>query len=153
MKGGNREAIDLALLAVLNGLAPASPYDLATPGTRRPYDPQQTPPANQPTFYLCKIAEGVDQQKAIGLPKYVIHYRMVFYFRTDPTPPTAPATAANAILDAVDTVMTTMPPGERQMLGKLGVNNVWVEGTTWIVGGILDQQMAVEVPIKVETGL
>lgn len=160
MNGGNREAIDVALLALLNNTAvweatgkTWTPYAIATPGTRHPYNVQQTPPANMPTFYLCKIAESVDQKSAIGLPKYVLNYRMVFYLKTDPTAPTAPATAANGILDAVDALLQTIPPGQRNQLGSLGVNNVWVEGTSWIVGGISDQQMAIEVPIKIETGL
>lgn len=160
MKTGNREAIDVALLRTLNNVSVWNaqgknwtPYAIATPGTRHPYNVQQTPPGNQPTFYLCKVAEGVEQRQAIGLPHYVLHYRMVFFFKIDPTAPTAPATAANALLDAVDALLTSTPPGERVTLGSLGVNNVWVEGTTWIVGGISDQQMAVEVPIKVETGM
>lgn len=148
---GTREAIDVALLARLNTISVAAPYALATPGTRHVYNVQQTPPANQPTFYQCKIAENPDQQQAIGLTKFVSHYRIIFFLKIDPTNETAPATAANAILDAMDVAIKTVPPNERQTLGGL-VINAWIEGNVWILGGITDQQMEIEIPIKAVVG-
>ena len=48
--------------------------------------------------------------------------------------------------------MNSSPIGERQTLGGI-VNNAWIEGEVIMDTGILDQQLALMVPVSVECGI
>jgi hypothetical protein len=108
------------------------------------------PAANQPAAFLVKWKESLTQVN-LGLTVYVLDYLLVIYLQVDPSTGTVGETTCNAILDALDLALQSKPPYEKQSLGGL-VINAWIEGEVMIDTGILDQQAAIFVPIKVRTG-
>ena len=104
----------------------------------------------QPAAELIKVSEGW-AQNALGLPKYVLHYWLLVYAKSQGLENTPDETFINQCLDAFDAAMAPKPPYQKQTLGNL-VNNAWIEGDVMVDQGILDQQMAIVIPVKVETG-
>lgn len=143
----DREAIDFALLALLNTVN----YPFAAPGTRHTMVWPEVPSGNIPTFYLVFFAEEPAENQAYGAIRYVRHYRIIVTLIVDPTAP-AQASIPNAILKAFDDGMQTIPQGERQTLGGL-VTNAWIEGTSLVLGGTIAQQLQIEIPVKVLCGM
>lgn len=143
----DREAIDIALLALLNTVN----YPFAAPGTRHTMVWPNVPSGNIPTFYLVFFAEEVAENQAYGAIRYVRNYRIIVTLIIDPTA-AAQATIPNAILAAFDKVMQTVPQGERQTLSGI-VEHAWIEGTSLVLGGTLAQQLQMEIPVKVLTAM
>jgi hypothetical protein len=108
--------------------------------------------ADMPALYLIHPGEQVVQNQAYGLPKYALHFEVLIYARADAAPSGVPDSLINAMLDAIDTQMQSTPPGEKQTLGGV-VYHAWIEGEILIDSGILDQQIAILIPIKVLTGI
>jgi hypothetical protein len=108
--------------------------------------------ADQPSMFVIHTGEQVLQNQIFGLPKYLLHFEIVIYARADANPSVAPDTLINGLLDAIDAQMQSQTPGERQTLGGV-VYHAWIEGEILIDTGIVDQQIAVMVPVKVRIAL
>jgi hypothetical protein len=109
--------------------------------------------ADQPAMFLIHSGEEAVQSQAYGLTKWMLHFEILIYARVDSNPNGIPPdTTINAILDAIDAQMQSTPPGERQTLGNV-VYHSWIEGQILIDTGILDQQIAILVPVRVLTGI
>lgn len=107
---------------------------------------------DQPAMFIVHSGEQIVQSQAYGLSKYMLHFELVIYARADASPAAVPDTLINAMLDAIDAQMQSAPKGERQTLGGV-VYHAWIEGDVFIDSGILDQQIAMLVPVKVLTGI
>jgi hypothetical protein len=147
----SREAVAAALFTQLAGtkIGGVSPFN--TTG-RRARIWSDLSPGDQPAMFLIHTGEQAVQNQAPGLTKWMLHFEVLIYARVDPSPSSTPDTFINAILDALDAQMQTTPPGERQTLGGV-IYNAWIEGQIFIDTGILDQQIAILVPIRVMTGI
>jgi hypothetical protein len=161
----NREPISLALFNLLSGLS----YNDGTVHTfvtasRRPKVYGDADIGEQPAFFLAAPHES-DQQPDMALTEYRLHYVALVYFQapSDLNAAPCPDTTFNAILLAMEAALGT-PGGERiqnmQLIGGTPANppvtnvvNCWIEGTIDKVGGILDQQCALIVPITVLAGI
>ena len=108
--------------------------------------------SDQPAMFLIHTGEQVLQNQVFGLPKYLLHFEILIYARADANPSVTPDTLINGLLDAIDAQLQSKPPAERQTLGNL-VYHAWIEGEILIDTGIIDQQIAVLVPVKVRTTL
>ncbi len=107
--------------------------------------------AQQPAMFLIHTAENINQAQALGLPKFTLHYMCLIYAVVDQsTEAPAPDTQINSLLDAVDSALHPIP-GERQSLGGI-VLDAYINGDVMIDTGILDQQIAIVIPIRVLTG-
>ena len=110
--------------------------------------------AAQPAMFLFQVGETATQQRtAIGLYKWEMDFWCLIYLRADPAQVdagTTVETAMNAILDALEKALQPIT-GEKQTLGWI-VNNVWIEGQIIVDTGITDQQCALIIPLKVQTG-
>jgi hypothetical protein len=147
-----REAVATALFNLLAATQISSQPAFKTT-SRRAKVWSNTNNADQPAMYLIHTGEQVLQNQIFGVPKYLLHFEVVIYARADANPAIAPDTQINSLLDAIDAQMqTTTPPGERQTLGGL-VYHAWIEGEILIDTGILDQQVAIMVPVKVRIAL
>jgi hypothetical protein len=111
-----------------------------------------TNPSDQPAMFLIHTGEQAVQNQSYGLTKYLLHFEIVIYARADANPTQIPDTLINALLDAIDAQMQSKPPGERQTLGNV-VYHAWIEGEILIDTGIIDQQIAIMVPVRVMTGI
>src|ERR1700730_7183502 len=150
MRAG-REAVAAALFAQLqnaNGTGP-NQFQFAT-FSRAPTNPGNLAGAQQPAAFLFKVREIPAQDQVYGLTKYVLEYVLLVYVRVDPTPGTIGETTVNAILDAFDAALKP-GQGNGQTLGNL-VTNAWIEGDAYIDTNVLNNQVAIEIPIKVITG-
>lgn len=107
-------------------------------------------PADQPAMFLAHTGEQVLQNEVFGVAKYLLHFEIVIYARGDANPAVTPDTLVNSLLGALDTQMQSVPPGQRQTLGGL-VYHAWIEGDVLIDGGVLDNQVAIMVPVRVRT--
>jgi hypothetical protein len=145
-----RETIAAALLTLLQGTKIGGQPAFLTTGRRARVWGDVTP-GDQPAAFLNHGGETAMQDKAYGATKWLLHFEIVIYLRADATPDAVPDTAINAILDAVDAQILGTP-GQRQTLGKV-VYQTWIEGEILIDTGILDQQVAILIPIKVLTGI
>jgi hypothetical protein len=149
-----RETVAAALLTLLQGATIAGITGLTQFVTiSRATTPwSNITPGDQPAIYVIHSGEQLMQNQAYGLTKYCLHYELVIYARADASPAAVPDTLINALLDSIDAVMQSTPPGERQTLGGV-VYHAWIEGEILIDSGILDEQIAILVPIKVLTGI
>ena len=112
-------------------------------------------PADQPYIGLIERGGMVVQNTAIGLTKHTLHFIILVYIRGDESQNASailPATLLNAVWKATETVLNSSPIGERQTLGGI-VNNAWIEGEVIMDTGILDNQLALTIPVAVECGL
>lgn len=112
-------------------------------------------PADQPYIGLIERGGMVVQNQAIGLTKHTLHFLILVYIRGDASQdPTAilPATLLNAVWKGIEQIMNSSPMGERQTLGGI-VNNAWIEGEVVMDTGILDQQLALMVPVSIDCGI
>jgi hypothetical protein len=112
-------------------------------------------PTDQPYLGLIERGGMVVQNSATGLTKHTLHYTVLVYIRGDASQSTnavLPATQLNAIWLQIEQIMNYGPMGERQTLGGL-VENAWIEGEVLMDAGILDQQLALMIPISVDCGL
>jgi hypothetical protein len=109
-------------------------------------------PENQPALFLIPGGGVITQDQAFGITKYLLAYDVLVYTRSDEGSKTPPQTLFNECWAAIDTALRASPPGFPQTLGGL-VTNAWIEGQVLIDTGILDEQCAVKIPIKVITGL
>lgn len=114
--------------------------------------PQNVPTAMQPYLGLIQFGASQVENQAQGLEKWLLHFRVVIYIRADAGPTRIGATLANAALLAIVKAMRAANIGERQTLGGL-VDNAWINGDVLIDTGILDQQIAVLIPITVDVGI
>lgn len=143
----DRNAIDNALLALLNSAA----YTFKKPGTKHAALWPAVADADQPSFRQVFFAEEKVDDQAYGIARYTRHYTVYTYLQVDPSDETSTAVLANGVLVAFDNIMQTSPQGEKQTLGGLVVN-AWIEGMTYISGGVEAQQLILEIPIKVLAG-
>ena len=109
------------------------------------------PPANQPYLALIESGAGIVQSQTWALEKWTLRFTVLIYIRADATASAIPATSINAALQAIVEVMRNVPPDMPQTLGGLAVS-AWIEGEVMIDTGILDEQCALIIPIKVLTG-
>jgi hypothetical protein len=159
----NREPIAVALFNLLKGITynDGTSHTFAT-ASRRAKIEANSDIGEQPAFYLIANEEQ-NTQEDMGLTLYrYLKYVALFYFKAsdDWNSPPLPDTTINAILQAVETALPVN--GSLQDLrGAPGANytwpnnviNVWIEGTIVKVGGIVDSQCAVLVPIVVLCGI
>ena len=146
----NPEAISVALFTLLQTI----------PTTFQTMDRQgqiwtNVAPTDQPYLGLIERGGMVVQDSATGLTKHTLHYTVLVYIRGDASQDSSailPATQLNAIWLQIEDVMYSGPLGERQTLGGL-VNNAWVEGEVLMDTGILDQQLALMIPVSVDVGI
>lgn len=146
-----RETVAAALFSLLQTTQIGGNPAFLTTGRRGRIWSNVTPD-DQPAMFLIHSGESAVQSQAPGLTKWLLHFEMLVYLRVDPSPTATPDTTINAILDAIDAQLQSMPPGERQTLGGV-IYNAWIEGQILIDTGILDQQVAILVPIKCLTGI
>jgi|SRR5215472_15024088 len=109
-------------------------------------------PADQPYMGLIETSITGVQNTALGEEKWRITFAVLIYIRADADPATIPVTNVNAAIKAIAEVINNVPLGEKQTLGGL-VNNCWIDGTMRIDTGIIDQQMAVWIPVTCEVGV
>jgi hypothetical protein len=109
----------------------------------------------QPYLGLVRPRTSATQQKAFGLTIWELQYVGVVYMRKDATQ-LAPGVYWQDFLDDIeDTIDKAFQPatvGTPNTLNGL-VTNCWIEGDIEIDPGILDQQIAMFIPIKVLTGI
>ena len=147
-----RESIAAALFALLQGakVGGSSPFTTMTRSARVWSD---TGPDQMPALLLIHTGEQATQQGPFGLTRWKMNFDCLIYLRRDAGPDATFDTQLNNILDAIDSVMQSTPDqGQRQTLGGL-VTHAWIEGEILIDPGILDQQAAILIPIKVLTGI
>jgi hypothetical protein len=112
--------------------------------------------ANQPAFFLRRILEDVQQQKAYGLNKYTLRYECWIYLRTDnnneASNPYTDSVGIDTLVDAVDAVLAANPVTSRNNLGGL-VDNCYISGQILIADGTDNGQGVVRIPITVITGI
>ena len=145
----NPEAIAAALFTLLETI----PYAFKT-SDRDGQIWTNVAPTDQPYIGLIERGGTVVQNTAIGLTKHTMHFVILVYIRGDASQDatsTPPATLLNAVWLAIEQVLASSPLGEKQTLSGL-VNNVWIEGEVVMDTGILDQQLALMVPVSVELG-
>lgn len=151
----SRETVSAALLTLLGAtqftIPGGSPQTFQTVG-RNAAIWSNVPAGDQPALQLIHSGEQVVQNTAYGLAKYALHFEVLIYARADASPNAVADTMINAMLDAIDAQMQSTPPGERQTLGGI-VYHAWIEGEILIDTGILDQQVAILIPIKVLSGI
>jgi hypothetical protein len=146
----DREVISVALFDLLANNAGIQELFVTTSRAAKMFT--EVDASLQPALYLMKVGEQTVQNEAYGLTKYILEYRILAYARADATPETIYETLLNQMLDAVDAAMQSTPPGENQTLGGV-VTNAWIEGATDVDTGVLQQQCALVIPIKVITGI
>lgn len=107
--------------------------------------------AEQPAMFLIHTHEAVNQNQAMGLPKWTMYFTCLIYAKVDPSTGGPPSdTQINTYIDAIDNALHPSP-GEKQTLGGL-VLDAFITGDLMIDPGILDQQIAIVIPIRVLTG-
>ncbi len=146
-----RETVAAALLTLLQGTQIGGNPAFLTTGRRARVWSDVTP-GDQPALFVIHPGERALQDQALGLTKWMLHFDILIYLRADASPTAVPDTAINAILDAIDAQMQSKPPAERQTLGGV-VYHAWIEGDIFIDSGILDQQVAIMIPVHVLTGI
>lgn len=109
-------------------------------------------PSDQPYLALIETGARAVQDSTIGLTNWTLHYLCLVYIRADANPSSVivPATQLNNALQALANAIDGT--GEKQSLG-VGVNNCWIDGNVYMDTGIVDQQMALGIPISVEVGI
>jgi hypothetical protein len=149
-----REAISVALFNLLKGItfgSPPTPFQLAARAGRM-WD--AIPSGSQPAMFLFQVGETATQRTNIALYKWEMEFWCLIYLQADAaardTTDVTEETQMNAIMDALEKALQPIP-GEKQTLGGL-VNNVWIEGQVIFDTGIIDQQCAIIIPLKVQTG-
>lgn len=149
----NPEAIAIALFTLLG----QANYPFASMD-RRGQLPENVPSANQPYLGLVELgmAQAINRaalnDQAQGLEKWLLHFRVLVYLRTDATPQTIPASALNAALLAIVQVLRASPLGTRQTLGGI-VDDCFIFGDVMMDTAILDQQAAMMIPVAVDCGM
>lgn len=148
----DREAVSVALFNLINGAVTAAMPGYFQTVDRTPRDVGDIPPANQPSLSVFKISEVAAQNQAYGATRYRLHYSVLCYARASSERTAIWETICNTILTAIDNAMVGPLKGQPNTLGGL-VGNAWIEGQTLIDNGIIDQQMALLIPVIVETGI
>lgn len=144
-----REAISTALFNLLvNTKIAGLPAFKST--SRKAKIWSNTNVGDQPAMFLIHSGEEAVQNKAYGITKWHLHFDILIYARVDASPAATPDTTINTLLDAIDTQIRGTQ-GERQTLGGV-VHHAWIEGQILIDTGILDQQIAILVPVKILMG-
>jgi hypothetical protein len=112
-------------------------------------------PGDQPYLGVIELGGRVVQDSAIGLTKHTMRFAILVYIRADASRDQSailPVTNLNAAWQAIEAALNSSPVGERQTLGGI-VNNAWVNGEVILDTGILDEQLALMIPVSVEFGL
>lgn len=137
-----RETIRKALYSLLVG---AYPWVMTEPMVRHF---TTIPSGQQPYMSLAKITEH-RTPRGYGLGTWVMNYECWIFLQAEPVrSPDAPGeTLANKILNGIENTMTPVE-GVGQTLGGI-VTDCRIEGLIQIVGGILNQQMSIIIPITV----
>lgn len=158
----NREPISIAIYNLLSGITfnDGTPQQFATK-SRRAKIYGNTDIGAQPAFFLIAPDEN-DAQPDMGLTEYHLHYVCLIYFTApeDLTAAPLPDTTFNAILTAIEAVLP-VNSSLQDLRGTPAANftwprnviNVWIDGKVEKVGGILDTQCALIVPITVLAGI
>lgn len=107
---------------------------------------------NQPALFLIPFGGQTTQDQAFGIMKYLLEYSVLVYTRAEEGSKKIPQTLLNQCWAAVDTALRGKPPGQKQTLDGL-VENAWIEGQITMQPGILDQQCALEIPIRAITAI
>jgi hypothetical protein len=152
----NPEAIEVALFNLLQAAVKGLPFKTVARHGRiwGNIDPQI-----QPALFLIPLGGPTDQPGPYGLPRYTLHYLVLIYARADganvptnqPNTP-APQTILNNAWAAVQKALLGSQIGQPQTLGGL-VTNCWIEGEVTMQAGILDAQMALEIPVRALTAI
>lgn len=136
-----RQTISLALFNLLKGAYPWKKTD------RRGHLWSNVETTEQPAMFLICPGNSLTQEMR-GMTRYKVSYTCLIYAHVDPSPKGAPpADLIDQILDAVDAAMQPIA-GEANTLNGL-VQNAWIEGEIFIDSGILDNQIAIVIPIRV----
>lgn len=112
--------------------------------------------SQMPALLLYRPAETVKQlPERMALTKYQMHFFAWIVFIVDATMTTDQA-YDDYICDLQDKIdaalLATQFPGQPQTLGGL-VLNAWIDGMIHIDGGPIDNNIIIEIPITVETGI
>ena len=111
---------------------------------------------NQPAFFLRRIMEEVQQTKAYGLNKYVLHYECWIYVRTDnnntdSNPYSVPnGPGLDQLIDAVDAALAANSSSGNNLNGL--VDNCRIAGQIMLADGTDNGQAVIRIPIQVFTG-
>jgi hypothetical protein len=152
----------LALLTAATASAGSSPFAWAQPPSRAAKIWGNVDPASQPCMFVIGVGGTIGQTAGYGTSKGCHHFNILVYMRADAdTLGTIPETQLNAAWVSIINAMMTDPatgntfllPGKPQNLGLAYVANAWIEGDWFMDTGILDQQMALVIPIKVTVGI
>lgn len=150
----DREAIANALFALLDGVKWGDTNQFGWNKSSRHGQIWGATNANdQPGMFLVpdSPSETYVPAKLFGPSKIFLHYRVIVYTRADGTDfDTTPETEQNQILTAIAEALNG-PIGGIQNLGLSYVAHTWIEGEIFKDTGILDQQCALSIPIRVLT--
>lgn len=149
-----------ALLALLTS-ATASVITWAQPPSRAAKIWSNVEPPDQPCMYLINAGGNQSQTAGYGASKGIHHFHVLVYMRADGAMTgTIPEDQLLAVWAAINNAMNTNAttgnmnlPGKAQNLGLAFVNHAWIEGDWFMDTGILDQQCALVIPIKVAVGI
>jgi len=156
-----RKQISDALFALVSGVTwtppgASAPIGFETKG-RKVIIWSNVPPAAQPACFLEKVDENVVQDQAFGASKYLLNYRLWLYLRADASQDESVTTedVYDPMLDAIDTAIqrSARPPFQVPQTLANKVAHTWINGTTLIDPGVLDQQIVCVVPVTVLAGL
>ena len=139
----DREDIMIALLALGAGLQWGSPPSGFVYSSRRAKTPDQLD-GMQPALMQTKFRETTDQSYGVAAKRVFKVEWLIYFYNGDDDSITEIET--DAILDAIDALFE--PVMGPVTLGGL-VSRVFVEGDTEIIGGNLDGQVLILVPLTV----
>jgi hypothetical protein len=110
------------------------------------------PKSDQPALFLLHIADEGHEPQAYGAQNWTLHFLAIVILRADGDPESEVDTTVNAILDATDAVLSAGDGAYgQQTLGGI-VQSASIEGVVTIDTEIIQQQIAITIPIRCVTG-
>jgi len=142
-----RSAVTTALYDILKNAYAWASTDI------RAKAPGQLNNFDQPSMFLIKPAENINQKQALGLPIYNLTYFCLVFAKSSDSVPDA--TYLEQIFDnMLDSIEAALMPviGDLQTLGGL-VTHCYINGTIHIDSPVINPQGAMWIPITVLTGV
>lgn len=110
----------------------------------------QVVPAMQPACFVLKGGERTLQDTSWGLAKHLFLFTLLIYLRADGEQAGTWPDDIETVLQAIDAAFA-VKQGGRLTLGGL-VEHCWIEGETMIDNPVIQEQIAIWIPIHVLTG-